>query len=77
MMAKAKRTTKEENFETLLAKLEKIVASLEEDQLPLEKALTAFEDGMKLAQAWEAQLNSAQQKVQVLLGGELKDLDDL
>ena len=76
-MAKAKRTTKEENFETLLAKLEKIVASLEEDQLPLEKALTAFEDGMKLAQACEAQLNSAQQKVQFLLGGELKDLDDL
>lgn len=76
-MAKSKHKTQEEGFEALLAKLEQIVASLEEGQLPLEKGLAAFEEGMKLAKACEAQLKSAQKKVQVLLGDKLKDFDDL
>ena len=41
-------TEKTKDFESSLKKLEKIVSELEEGDLPLEKSIKAFEEGIKL-----------------------------
>ncbi len=61
-------------FEQTLAELEALVARLESGELPLDQALAAFEQGVKLTRACQAALQTAQQRVQVLTqqGGEVR-----
>ena len=61
------------NLEKALADLEEIVEELESGDLPLEKAMKKFEDGIKLTRNCQAALKEAEQKVEILLksaGGE-------
>jgi exodeoxyribonuclease VII small subunit len=70
-------STKKFNLEKSLADLEELVEELESGDLPLEKALKKFEEGIKLTRGCQAALKEAEQKVEVLLnsaGGE--DLED-
>ena len=70
-------STKKFNLEKSLADLEELVDELESGDLPLEKALKKFEEGIKLTRGCQAALKEAEQKVEVLLrsaGGE--DLED-
>lgn len=71
-MAKSKGT--EQNFETSLSMLERIVAQLESGDLPLERALELFEEGVGLAGQCQSQLQQAERKVEMLLRerGEIK-----
>ena len=71
------RTPRQPNFEQTLAELEALVARLESGELPLDQALAAFEQGVKLTRACQAALQAAQQKVQVLTqqGGEARLAD--
>lgn len=73
-MAKAK--DKEQGFEESLSALEKIVAQLESGDLPLEKALQIFEEGVGLARRCQFQLEATERKVEVLLRerGEIKTI---
>jgi exodeoxyribonuclease VII small subunit len=73
-MAKVKE--KELGFEESLGALEKIVAQLESGDLPLERALEIFEDGVGLARRCQSQLEEAERKVEVLLRerGEIKTI---
>lgn len=59
--------SKEQNFEASLAQLEKIVAQLESGDLPLERALDLFEEGVGLSRRCQTQLDEAERKVEVLL----------
>jgi exodeoxyribonuclease VII small subunit len=59
-------------FETALAELESIVATMEAGQLPLADALAAYKRGAELLQYCQAALKDAQQQVQVLEKGVLK-----
>lgn len=70
----AKNKEKELGFEESLGALEKIVAQLESGDLPLERALEIFEEGIGLARRCQGQLVEAERKVEVLLRerGELK-----
>ena len=73
----AKKTV---NLEKSLADLETLVEDLESGDLPLDKAMKKFEDGVKLTRSCQAALKEAEQKVQILLktaGGEesLEDFD--
>ena len=71
-------STKKFNLEKSLAELEDLVEELESGDLPLEKALKKFEEGIKLTRGCQAALKEAEQKVEILLqsaGGE--DLEDL
>ena len=73
----AKKTV---NLEKSLADLEALVEDLESGDLPLDKAMKKFEDGVKLTRSCQAALKDAEQKVQILLksaGGEdgLEDFD--
>ena len=61
------------NLENSLANLESIVEELESGDLPLEKAMKKFEEGIKLTRGCQAALREAEQKVEVLVqsaGGE-------
>jgi exodeoxyribonuclease VII small subunit len=53
-------------FETALRELEKIVESLENKEMPLEKALSAFEQGVKLSRYCAKLLDEAEVKVKEL-----------
>ena len=70
------------NLEKSLADLEELVEELESGDLPLEKAMKRFEEGIKLTRGCQAALKDAEQKVQILLksagGEELEDflMDD-
>lgn len=54
-------------FEECLQRLEKIVQELERGEVPLEKSLTLFEEGMQLSAACRKELEEAEGKVEVLL----------
>ena len=61
------------DLEKSLASLEAIVEELESGELPLEKAMQKFEEGVKLTRSCQSALRDAEQKVEILLksaGGE-------
>jgi len=65
--------TKNLNLEKSLADLEALVEELESGDLPLDKAMKKFEEGIKLTRGCQAALKEAEQKVEILLksaGGE-------
>ena len=69
-------SAKKLNLEKALADLENLVEELESGDLPLEKAMKKFEDGIKLTRNCQAALKEAEQKVEILLksaGGETMD----
>jgi exodeoxyribonuclease VII small subunit len=72
-MSKARK--RQPDLEKSLAELEKIVATLEEGDIPLEQALKQFEKGIKLSRECQTALQSAEQRVQVLMNGNLEDFD--
>ncbi|MDX1515584.1 MAG: exodeoxyribonuclease VII small subunit [Woeseiaceae bacterium] len=55
------------NLEKALTDLEALVEELESGDLPLEKAMKKFEEGIKLTRGCQAALADAEQKVSVLL----------
>ena len=55
------------NFEASLAALEKIVHDLERGELPLEKSLELFEQGVLLSRECQERLNEAERRIEVLL----------
>ena len=55
------------NLEKSLQSLEKIVDELESGDLPLEKAMQRFEEGIKLTRACQTALRDAEQKVEILM----------
>ena len=54
-------------FEECLQRLEKIVNELEKGDVPLERALTLFEEGIQLSNSCRKELEEAEGKVEILL----------
>ncbi|HEV7680590.1 MAG TPA: exodeoxyribonuclease VII small subunit [Pyrinomonadaceae bacterium] len=54
-------------FEASLEALEEIVHQLEDGDLPLEKSLELFEDGIRLSRQCQDRLNQAERRIEVLL----------
>jgi exodeoxyribonuclease VII small subunit len=63
------------SFETALAELETIVATMESGQLPLAESLAAYKRGAELLQYCQTALKDAQQQVQILERGVLKSFE--
>ncbi len=61
---------KEPTFEEAMIGLESIVRELEEAEIPLEKSLEIFEEGVRLSRFLNRKLNEAEKKVEILLQGE-------
>jgi exodeoxyribonuclease VII small subunit len=57
-------------FEEALARLEAIVRELEEADLPLERSLAVFEEGVRLSRLLHERLNEAERKVEILMKNE-------
>ena len=55
-----------QNFESSLEELERIVRDLERGDLPLEKSLELFEQGVKLSRACQERLNEAERRIEIL-----------
>ncbi len=54
-------------FEECIQRLENIVQELEQGEVPLEKSLTLFEEGMQLSASCRKELEEAEGKVEILL----------
>ena len=68
---------KKEKFEEALQKLEAILAQMEEGDLPLEEALKAFEEGVRLANFCTTKLDEAERKVEKLIRDQAGKLQSL
>jgi len=58
------------SFEDGIKRLSDIVQTLEKGDLPLEESLRLFEEGVTLSRASQERLDSAQRRVEELLGFE-------
>ncbi len=63
----ARRKNTEIDFESAIAELESLVATMEEGDLPLEEALKQFERGVTLSRQCQQALKLAEQKVEILM----------
>lgn len=66
-MTQPAKPAKPESFEKNLERLDAIVQQLEDTELPLEKALLLYEEGMKLSEVCHQQLQEAEGRVQILM----------
>lgn len=71
--ARRKPPGKPFDLDKSLAELEAIVEQLESGELPLEKSLKEFERGVRLSRECQGALKEAEQRVQILMSGELRD----
>lgn len=55
------------SFEQAMAQLEKIVEALEAGDLPLDKAMQKFEEGMELTRFCTRKLDDTEKKINLLL----------
>ena len=60
-------TKKNINLEKSLTDLEALVEELENGDLPLDKAMKKFEEGIRLTRNCQSALKDAEQKVEILL----------
>ena len=65
-MSQPAKSEKVEPFEKNLARLDAIVRELEDTDLPLDKALVLYEEGMKLSESCHKQLEAAEGRVETL-----------
>ena len=66
MPTPGKSQDQQPSFESALLELEKIVASMEAGQMPLEQSLAAYKRGAELLKFCQAALQEAQQQVKIL-----------
>ncbi len=63
-------------FEAAIARLEEIVRTLESCTAPLDQSLSLFEEGVALVKLCNTRLDTAEQKVKVLVRGENGELTE-
>ena len=65
--AEQPKETEEIPFEEILARLQRVVSALEQGDLPLEKSLAVFEEGVRLSRLGARRLDEAERRVEILL----------
>ena len=65
--AKKPEADKKYDFDKSIARLEDVVQKLETADLPLDDAMTLFEEGVKLAAECQKQLAEAEGRVEILI----------
>ncbi|HEX5413811.1 MAG TPA: exodeoxyribonuclease VII small subunit [Terriglobia bacterium] len=66
-MSQSSKPANPETFEKNIERLEAIVRKLDDANLPLEEALQIYEEGMKLSEVCQKQLQEAECRIQVLM----------
>ncbi len=67
-MAKGKQAG--QSFEAALKRLEEVLDALEHGELPLEEAMKAFEEGVRLVRFCHQKLDEVEKRVELLLKDE-------
>ena len=60
------------NFEERLKKLEEIVEKIRNNDVPIENAISMFEEGMKISKALEKDIEKMEGKVNILMNQPLE-----
>lgn len=60
------KTQKQPSFEKQLEQLEELISALEQGDMPLDKSIEAYKQGVELTRALRAQLEGARQQLRVL-----------
>jgi len=63
------KTTENQTFESAIARLEEIVRALENGDAPLDSSIALFEEGITLVKLCNSKLDSAEQRVKILVKG--------
>jgi exodeoxyribonuclease VII small subunit len=66
-MTQPSKPAKADSFEKNLERLDAIVHQLEDADLPLERALQLYEEGMKLSETCHKQLEEAEGRVEIVM----------
>ncbi|MBV5286227.1 MAG: exodeoxyribonuclease VII small subunit [Methyloversatilis sp.] len=74
MTRKAEAASAPASFEQAIEELEAIVRAMEDGKLPLDGALERYQRGVELVRQCQTALSAAEQKVQMLEDGLLRDL---
>jgi exodeoxyribonuclease VII small subunit len=74
-MPKTEKTAKPRDYESALRELEQVVAEMESGKLSLEASLAAYKRGMELSAYCRKTLEEAEQQIQILEKGMLKDFE--
>ena len=61
-------------FEDAMAKLETIVQAMQNNELPLEEALSAYKEGCQLVQFCQKKLTAVEEQLKMFDGNDLTDL---
>ena len=60
-------TPKPKSFESSLEELERVVRELEQGDMPLERSLELFEQGVALSRECQERLNQAERRIEILM----------
>ena len=63
------------NFEAQLDRLEELTGQIQDGDIPLEEAVTLFEEGIKLSKKLEKELARIERKVEILVNNPEKAED--
>lgn len=61
------------NFEERLGRLEELGALVKRNDIPLDEALAAFEEGIKLSRSLEKDLEKVENRIEILTNGAEED----
>jgi exodeoxyribonuclease VII small subunit len=65
-MAKSSEVPNEQTFESAINRLERVVEEMEAEDLPLERLLVNYEEGIKLVKVCQQKLAEAEKKIEII-----------
>ena len=65
-MAKSNETSNEQTFETAIGRLEGLVEEMESQDLPLERLIVNYEEGIRLVKTCQQKLAEAERKIEII-----------
>lgn len=65
-MAKSSEASNEQTFETAIGRLEGLVEEMEAEDLPLERLIVNYEEGIKLVKTCQQKLAEAEKKIEII-----------
>lgn len=65
-MAKSSEVFNEQTFESAIGRLEGLVEEMEAENLPLERLIVNYEEGIKLVKTCQQKLGEAEKKIEII-----------
>jgi len=65
-MAKSSENPEEQTFESAIGRLEGLVEEMEAEDLPLDRLIVNYEEGIKLVKTCQQKLTEAERKIEII-----------